>query len=123
MKNLSITTFPALIDNFREVCRKQYATYMTDNARSYNKLFDELIFITRELKRRGVEERRALMGLLADENPQVRFQAANFVYAVAPVEAKACLERLAAADLPNQSLAAGMTLSGLEDDPHCLDWI
>jgi hypothetical protein len=96
---------------------------MTENSKSYNKLFEELLLITRELKRRGVEERRALTALLSDENPQVRFQAANFVYSVAPVEAKACLERLAAAGLPNQSLAAGMTLSGLEDDPRCLDWI
>ena len=96
---------------------------MTENAKNYNLLFDELIMITRELKRRGVEERRALTTLLSDDNPQVRFQAANFVYSVAPVEAKACLERLAAAGLPNQSLAARMTLSGLEDDPRCLDWI
>jgi len=83
----------------------------------------EIATIAEELKRRGVEERRSLLTLFADENPQVRYQAATNVYSVAPAEAKACLEAIAAAGLPNQSLSAGMTLSGLEEDPNCLDWI
>lgn len=123
MKELTSLTVAELVNDFRHACLKQYKTYLDEDIRQRNKLFDVLLSVTRELKRRGVEERRAMMALLSDANPQVRFQAANFVYSVAPVEAKACLERLAAAGLPNQSLAAGMTLSGLEDDPRCLDWI
>ena len=79
--------------------------------------------MTRELKRRGVEERRSLLTLFADKNPQVRLQAAIKVYSVAPKEAKTCIEAIAAAGLPDQSLAAGMLLKGLEEDPNCLDWI
>ena len=79
--------------------------------------------MTRELKRRGVEERRSLLTLFADKNSQVRLQAAYSVYSVAPIEAKACLEAIAAAGLPDQSLSAGMTLSRLKEVPNCLDWI
>jgi len=88
-----------------------------------NKLFDVLLAVTRELERRDVDERRSLLTLFADKNPQVRLQAAKSVYAVAPIEAKACLEAIAAAGLPDQSLSAGMTLSRLEEVPNCLDWI
>jgi hypothetical protein len=38
-----------------------------------------------------------LLNLLADESPQVRLQAAKKVYPIAPTEAKACLEAIAAA--------------------------
>ena len=108
---------------FRNSCLAQYDTYMTERVDKRNKLFDFIISATRELKRRGVEERRSLLTLFTDKNPQVRLQAAKSVYSVAPVEAKACLEAIAAAGLPDQSLSAGMTLSRLEEVPTCLDWI
>jgi hypothetical protein len=123
MNNFAKYTVPELLDQFRNVCLAQYDTYLTGNVSKSNKLFDFLLAVTRELERRGIEERRSLLSLFADKNPQVRLQAANFVYSVAPIEAKACLEAIAAAGLPDQSLSAGMTLSGLEEDPNCLDWI
>jgi len=123
MKDLSKYTIQELLVQFRNACLAQYDTYLTDNVGKYNKLFDFLIAVTRELKRRGVEERRALLTLFADENPQVRLQAAKNVYAVAPIEAKACLAAIVAARLPDQSLSAGMMLNGLEEEPNCLDWI
>ena len=123
MRNLAKYTVPELLDQFRNACLAQYDTYLTGNVSKRNKLFDFLLAVTRELKRRGVEERRSLLTLFPDKNPQVRLQAATKVYSVAPNEAKACLEAIAAAGLPDQSLSAGMTLSGLEEDPNCLDWI
>jgi Domain of unknown function (DUF2019) len=121
MKNLSNYSVQELLSQFRNACLAQYDTYLTENVSKRNKLFDILLSLTRELKRR--EERRSLLTLFADNNPQVRLQAANFVYSAAPVEAKACLKAIAAAGLPDQSLAAGMTLHGLEEEPNCLDWI
>ena len=123
MKDLTRRSSPELIAEFRNACLAQYDTYLSENTKKRNNLFDYLLAVTRELKRRGVEERRSLLTLFADENPQVRLQAANFVYSVAPIEAKACLEAIAAAGLPDQSLSAGMTLSRLEEVPNCLDWI
>ncbi len=123
MKDLTKYTVPELLAQFRDACLAQYDTYITGDIRKYNKLYDFLLAVTRELKRRGVEERRSLLTLLADKNPQVRLQAATKVYSVAPVEAKACIEAIAAAGLPDQSLSARMTLHGLEEEPNCLDWI
>jgi hypothetical protein len=123
MKNLGKFTVPQLLDQFRDACLAQYDTYITGKIGKYNRLQDFLLAVTRELKRRGVEERRSLLILLADKNPQVRLQAAIKVYSVAPNEAKACMTTIAAAGLPDQSLAARMMLRGLEEDPHCLDWI
>lgn len=123
MTELNSKTTQELLTTYRNVCLAQYDTYITGNTKKRNKLFDVLLSITRELKRRGVEERRSLLTLLQDKNPQVRLKAAKHVYSVAPNEARACLESIAAAKLPDQSLEAGMTLSRLEEAPNCLDWI
>ncbi len=123
MKDLTKYSVPELLAQFRDACLAQYDTYLTGNIGKCNKLFDVLLAITRELKRRGVEERRSLLTLLADKNPQVRLQAAKSVYSIAPIEAKACIEAIAASGVPDQSLSAGMTLSRLEEVPNCLDWI
>jgi hypothetical protein len=123
MNDLSQDSISELLTQFRNASLEQYDTYVTGNTRKYNKLMDVLLAVSRELKRRGVEERRSLLTLFSDKNPHVRLQAAKHVYSAARDEAKACLEALAAAKLPDQSLSAGMTLSRLEEDPHCLDWI
>jgi len=123
MKNIEKYTAQELLVRFREACLAQYETYINGNINKYNKIQDILLEITRELKRRGLTERRSLLTLLADKNPQVRLQAAKKVYSVAPTEAKACLEAIAASGLPDVSLSAGMTLSRLEEVPNCLDWI
>ncbi len=123
MKDLTKYSVPELLAQFRDACLAQYDTYLTDNVSKRNKLFDYLLAVTRELKRRGVEERRSLLTLLADNNPQVRLQAAKSVYSIAPIEAKACIEAIAASGVPDQSFAARMTLRRLEEVPNCLDWI
>lgn len=123
MKDFEKYTVQELLTQFRNACLAQYDTYLSENIRKYNKLQDFLLAVTRELKRRGVEERRSLLTLFADKNPQVRLKAAILVYSVAPVEAKACLEAITASRLPDVSLSAGMTLRGLEEEPNCLDWI
>jgi hypothetical protein len=123
MKDLTKYTITELLDQFRNACLAQYDTYLTGNIKKRNKLYDFILAVTRELKRRGVEERRSLLTLFADTNPQVRLQAAIKVYSVAPIEAKACIEAVAATRLPDVALAAGMILSRLEEVPNCLDWI
>lgn len=123
MTNFQSKTVPELLKMFRDTCLAQYETFMTEDTNKYNKLYEIILSITRELKRRGVEERRSLLALLDDKNPQVRLQAALHVYTVAPNEARACLESIRAAKLPDQSLSAGMALRRLEKVPNCLDWI
>ena len=123
MKYLARYSIQELLAQFRNACLAQYDTYLNEKIDKYNNLQDFLLSVTRELKSRGLEERRSLLILFADKNPQVRLQAAKSVYSVAPIEAKACLEAIAAAGLPDVSLSAGMTLSRLEEVPNCLGWI
>lgn len=119
--NYSATSVDDLLKRFEEVCIEQYDTYITDDLEKYNKDFEILVSIKDELKARGSEARRSLLRLLTNENPQVRLQAAKFVYPVARDEAKKCLQDIEAAKLPDQSLSAGMALYRLEEAPDCLD--
>ena len=117
---LSDTT-ERLVGTFRNNCLAQDETYISGNTSKRNKLFLVNVDIIKELAKRPGDERRALLPLLHDKNPQVRLQAAKFAYPVSPVECRACIEAVAAAKLPDQSLEAGMTLRRLSIDPHCLD--
>jgi hypothetical protein len=110
-----------LIKRFEETCLEQYETYITDDRDVYNKNYEIQTEITNELKSRGPVARRSLLTLLKHENPQVRLRAAKRVYPAAREEARMCLQDLAAAGLPDQSLDAGMTLGRLEEVPDCLD--
>lgn len=110
-----------LLEIFRNVCVEQYDTYFTYDSAYRNRLYRILVTLKDELKSCGPQARRSLMRLLNDSNPQVRLQAAQFVYPVAPEEAKKVLQDLKSSRFPDQSLAAGMTLRGLEEEPGCLD--
>jgi hypothetical protein len=110
-----------ILKRFEEACLQQYDTYITDDLEKFNANFSILVAIKDELETRGTQARRSLLQLLKNNNPQVRLQAAKVVYPVAQEEAKQCLQDLAAARLPNQSLSAGMTLHRLEEVPDCLD--
>jgi hypothetical protein len=110
-----------LVEIFSDICLEQYDTYMTGDVDYRNRLFRVLVLVKDELNARGPEARRSLLRLLSHPDPQVRLQAAKFVYPVAREEAKKCLQDLAAARLPDQSLDAGMTLRRLEEVPDCLD--
>lgn len=119
--NYSEMTIDQLLKRFEQPCLEQYNAYLTNDVKKINANFRVLVSIKDELKARGVEARRSLLQLLNHENPQVRLQAAKFVYPVAREEAKKQLEDISMANLPDQSLAAGMTLRRLVEVPDCLD--
>jgi hypothetical protein len=119
--NFSSMTIDELLKRFAEACLKQYDTFLTYDTEKFNDEYDILVAVKDELQARGPQARRSLLRLLSHENPQVRLQAAKFVYPAAREEAKACLQEIKNAKLPDQSLAAGMTLHRLEEVPDCLD--
>jgi hypothetical protein len=119
--NYSQMSIDELLARFEGACLKQYDAFLTYDIETINANFWILVAIKDELKARGLQARRSLLRLLSHENPQVRLQAAKFVYPAAPEEAKACLQDLRKARLPDQSLDAGMTLRRLEEVPDCLD--
>jgi hypothetical protein len=119
--NYSAMSIEELLKHFEDACLEQYDTWITDDIEKFNEEYWILVAVKDELKARDPPARRSLLRLLSHENPQVRLQAAKFVYPAAPEEAKACLEDIRKARLPDQSLDAGMTLRRLEEVPDCLD--
>lgn len=71
--------------------------------------------VANELKRREGDERSALLRLFGHPNMQVRLQAAKKTLAVAPVEARAQLEAIAASKWFPQAGDAGMSLWNLDN--------
>ena len=110
-----------LMTEFVDSCLSQDDTFITGDAKKYNKLYSVIEGVSKELARRSGDARRSLLTLFRHKNPHVRLQAALFAYSVAPADARTCLEAIASARLPDQSLAARMALSRLKEDPHCLD--
>jgi len=100
---------------FEQACMEQYDTYVDDDLIKYNINYNIMIAVNDELKARGVPARLSLLRFFDHPNLQVRVQAATLSYRVAPEAARRCLEDIAKARFPDQSLAAGMTLRAIDN--------
>lgn len=94
------------IDQDRSLLSRQHA--------KFNRLFDEMVAIEDELKRREGDQRRELLRLFDHPNAQVRLNAVKATLAVAPELAREKLERMAASREYPQAGDAGMTLISLD---------
>ena len=106
---------------FEKLCLEQYEAVFDGDIKNVNRIFRLLMALKSEVKARGAEARLSFLPFLKHSNPQARLVAAKWVYPVDPAEAIKCLEALRASRLPDQSLAAGMTLRRLKEVPDCLD--
>lgn len=79
----------------------------------YNRLYRKIEKIQSELKSRVGDRRSALVPLLNHPNPQVRWMAAEFTLAVAPVEAREALRDLSDKNIYPQAADARGTLESL----------
>lgn len=84
-----------------------------DNDR-YNRLFDEMSAVQKELKSRPGDQRRALLPLFDHPDIQVRLMAAQYTLAVAPKEARRTMETIAASPCYPQAADARMSLRMLD---------
>lgn len=108
---------------FAKACQRIDETYLTKDVEAGNAELKDVVFpIRRELRARSIEAQRAALPLLQNPNLFVCLHAAKCFYPAVPVEANKCLQELFTMKYPDVSLDAGMTLRGLETDPHCLDW-
>ncbi|MCW2319254.1 hypothetical protein M2322_004823 [Rhodoblastus acidophilus] len=111
-----------LINVFKNACLAQDdLLFFPEDVKIYNEKMNVLFDVKQELQARGPDARRSLQKLLGNDNAQVRFQAATFVYPVAREEAKKCLQDLASVEIFDVSFRARMTLHRLEEVPDCLD--
>src|ERR1700704_859698 len=70
----------------------QHKSLVAGDHTSYNRLFEEVVAIEKELKRRGEDERRALVSLFSDPSAQVRLNAAIATLALEPEAARQALQ-------------------------------
>jgi uncharacterized protein DUF2019 len=104
-----------LVERFAEISVAQYNALEADNTAKYNRLFDTLMEVKSELKRRQGDQRKALVSLYGYPNMQVRLNAAKATLAVAPQAARQALEAVAASTWPPQCYDARMCLAALDE--------
>jgi hypothetical protein len=103
-----------LIERLVQVGVAQDEAQLEDNHSGFNRLYDQMREVDRELRARGQAARMLLLRLFDHPNIQVRLNAAALSLAVAPTEARRALEAIARSNQYPQAGEAGMLISGLE---------
>ncbi len=111
---ISQMTTSELVEKFSEITIAQDEAELRGKMAKYNRLFKQMRDVVGELKARDGDLRRQLLSLFDHPNLHVRVQAAMLTLAVAPVEARAQLEILAASGRLPYSADAGMCLWNLD---------
>jgi Domain of unknown function (DUF2019) len=104
-----------LLDRYVEIGVAQDDAVFHGKYSKFNRLFDKMREIERELVSRGIEARRTLMRLYDHPNYQVRLNAAKETLAVAPIEARRVIQWIYDSKIYPQFGDAGMCLSNLDD--------
>jgi hypothetical protein len=121
--NLQDLSNEQLAERFKELSLQQGEAEMSSDMRTYKRRYQQLEDIGAELRRRGIEARRALMPLLdcprdvgsLEAVAQCRYNAACELLAVEPARARATLEELARSVTQSQMALARHTLGVLDD--------
>lgn len=104
-----------LIDSFEALCIKQYDADLSFNMLKYNRAFDSMMAVSKELRSRPGDQRRALAALYNHTNEQVRLKAAIHTLALFPDEACEILQKLVDDKIYPQAMDAGMILDSLKE--------
>ncbi|ABD87367.1 DUF2019 domain-containing protein [Rhodopseudomonas palustris] len=112
--NLVEMSTPALVMRFAHMGIAQDEAMLQGDTAKFSRLFVQMDLISKELKRRDGDQRRALMTLYDHPNMQVRLKAAKHTLAVASAEARQQLEAIAESKWFPQAGDAGMSLWNLE---------
>jgi hypothetical protein len=103
-----------LVERFAAIGVNQHKALLRREHGKFNRLFDEMVAIENELKRRYGDQRRELLRLYEHPNPQVRLNAVKATLAIAPEHARRTLEAIAGSREYPQAGDAGMTIDSLE---------
>jgi len=112
--NLGDMSVAELVEQFSATCVGQNKALLGGEYSKFNRLFDRMVAVEKELKSRPGDQRRALMSLYDHPDMQVRLQAAKVTLAVAPEAARAMLERIKDWRRQPQAGDAGMCLWNLD---------
>jgi hypothetical protein len=102
-----------LAQRFADIGMAQDQALLYDEHKKFNRLFNQMIDVDHELRRRGLQARLALLRLFDHPNMQVRLQAAIWSLGVAPEAARQVIEEIKKSQWFPQALEAGMTLRNL----------
>ncbi len=114
MKKLQMMSVDELVHAFVEIAIEQDKALKVNQTQSYRRLFKMLSDIEAELKSRSDDRRRELIVLYRHSNLQVRLRAAHATLAIAPIDARAEIQKIYDSKVSPQSLDAGMTLTNLD---------
>jgi len=112
--DLKAMTVAQLVENFAELGVKQNKALLCNDLSEVTSLYWRIDAIKEELKGRPGDQRRALLTLFNHPDLQVRLKAAKATLAVAPDQARAMLEHIAARHRGPQAGDAGMCLWNLD---------
>lgn len=113
--SLKKMTGQELVQKYIEIGLAQDEALLMDEYGKFNRLFESMRAIEKELQSRDGDQRGILLGLLTHPNEQERLNTAKATLAIAPDEARRTLELLARARLGPQSGDAGMCLWTLDE--------
>lgn len=113
-KAIDQMTVSELVEKFAEVAVAQDEAELRGQMTKYNRFFKQMMDVEAQLRGRDGDQRLKLVRLFDHPNLHVRVQAAMLTLAVAPIEARAQLEALAASDRLPYSADAGMCLWNLD---------
>jgi uncharacterized protein YdcH (DUF465 family) len=107
-------TVNQLVGRFTAIGIEQDQAILRDKHATFNRLFDEMVAVEDELKRRDGDRRRELLSLYNHHNAQVRLKAVKATLAVAPERARRMLEIIAESRECPQAGEAGMSIDNLK---------
>ena len=113
-RDLSRLTIDALVERFAAIGVAQDQVLFDGDTSKFSKLYWQMDAVSRELKSRDGDQRRALLRLYDHPNMQVRLKAAKHTLAVEPGVARSKLKTIADSGWLPQSGDAGMSLSNLD---------
>jgi Domain of unknown function (DUF2019) len=114
VKRINEMTVDQLVAHFIAIALDQDKAIAVDDNAKFNRLFEQMEAIKRELKARDGDQRRALLRLYDHPNAQVRLKAVKATLAVAPERARRMLEIIAESGEFPQAGEAGLSLVNLQ---------
>jgi Domain of unknown function (DUF2019) len=112
---LNALTIDQLLQQFAQIGVAQDRALLARDHSRFNRLYDQMGDVDRELRARGANARLELLRLFNHPNIQVRLKAATMTLGIAPVAAREALETIVASKEFPQAGDAGMLISGLDD--------
>ena len=114
-KKLAALTTAKLVERFVEIGLAQEEANLYDEIDKYNRLFDKMQDVVKELRGREGDQRSALLPLYDHPNLQVRLKAVKNSLALAPEEGRCVLQAIADSKRQPHAFEAGMSLRNLDD--------